>query len=137
MSDLGKVIQALREDRGWTQGQLAAYAGLSASYLSQIESGQREAVAAEILARIARRLGLSSEQLLEQAGLLAPMGPEERAADALVERAMALVRSDETARDLVRLLSELPPGHRRMLLVLAMFAREREADAARLMTGGA
>lgn len=37
---LGKIIATLREQRGWTQGELAARVGVTQSTLSRIERGQ-------------------------------------------------------------------------------------------------
>ena len=37
---LGAVVQQLREQRGWTQGELAALVGLNQSAVSRIERGQ-------------------------------------------------------------------------------------------------
>ncbi len=39
---VGQRIKAMREARGWTQGQLAAFAGVSRSAVSLIEAGRRE-----------------------------------------------------------------------------------------------
>lgn len=46
-------MRALRERRGWLQSDLAAEAGLSKPFVSQVESGARDPspVAAEALAR--------------------------------------------------------------------------------------
>lgn len=38
----GKHIRALREERQWTQAQLAEHSGLDVSYISQIERGRRD-----------------------------------------------------------------------------------------------
>jgi transcriptional regulator with XRE-family HTH domain len=61
--DGGNPVKVWREYREMTQQQLAAAAGISASYLSQIESGKRRG-SAEVLAAIARALRLTVDDLL-------------------------------------------------------------------------
>lgn len=39
--DIGQVIRALREERGWTQEKLALDANMATSYVSRIERGER------------------------------------------------------------------------------------------------
>jgi DNA-binding XRE family transcriptional regulator len=56
-------VRVWREHRGLTQRQLAEAAGISVPYLSQIESGKRTG-SAEVLAAIARELGLSLDDLV-------------------------------------------------------------------------
>lgn len=56
-------VRVWRRYRGKTQSELAASAGLSAPYLSQIESGARSA-AADTLKRLADALGVAVDDLL-------------------------------------------------------------------------
>lgn len=56
-------VRVWREHRGLTQQQLAGAAGISAPYLSQIESGKRRG-SAEVLAAIAKQLGLSLDDIV-------------------------------------------------------------------------
>jgi DNA-binding XRE family transcriptional regulator len=56
-------VKVWREYRGMTQQQLAEAAGISASYLSQIESGKRTD-SAEVLVAIAKALRLTVDDLL-------------------------------------------------------------------------
>jgi DNA-binding XRE family transcriptional regulator len=56
-------VKVWRKYRGLTQQQLAEAAGISASYLSQIESGKRTG-SAEVLAAIAKALRLTIDDLL-------------------------------------------------------------------------
>ena len=127
MASLGVVIQSLREDRGLTQGQLATYAGLSRSYLSLIESGQRESIAAEILVKIARRLGVTSEYLLERADLI-PVCEEKDGIGNLLEQVNALARSDEIVHDILLVLVELTPERRRYVLEWVRYQQVRQID---------
>jgi len=57
------AVKVWREYRGMTQQQLAEAAGISASYLSQIESGKRTG-SAEVLAAIAKALRLTVDDLI-------------------------------------------------------------------------
>lgn len=49
MSHLGTRLRDLRTGRGWTQDELARRAGLSKSYLSRIEDGERQPSLASLL----------------------------------------------------------------------------------------
>ena len=53
----------MRHSRGWTLDELAARAGISASTLSRLESGKRQA-SLELLLPLTRRLGIHIEDLL-------------------------------------------------------------------------
>jgi DNA-binding XRE family transcriptional regulator len=61
--DGGNPVRVWREHRGQTQQQLAEAAGISVPYLSQIESGKRRG-SAEVLAAIAKELGLSLDDIV-------------------------------------------------------------------------
>jgi len=60
----GRTIVALRQARGWTQGQLATYAQVDQSYLSRLERGEHPNVSAVVLDQLARALGVTVEYLL-------------------------------------------------------------------------
>ena len=40
---IAKIIKELRESKGWTQAQLAGFAGLSEPYIAKLEQGSRGA----------------------------------------------------------------------------------------------
>lgn len=67
--DIGGFIRAQREAAQVSLRQLAALAGVSNPYLSQIERGLRNP-SAEVLAQIAKGLRVSSEVLYMRAGYL-------------------------------------------------------------------
>jgi transcriptional regulator with XRE-family HTH domain len=60
---LGKRIAELRERCGWTQKQLADRAGMSVTFLSEVENGKRNLSSAKLL-RIADELGASLDYLV-------------------------------------------------------------------------
>lgn len=64
MARLGQAVRTLRKRRGLTQGQLAIYAQVDQSYISQIENDHVESVGGEILRRLAERLGTTADYLL-------------------------------------------------------------------------
>lgn len=55
-------LRVWREFRGLTQEQLAQAAGISSSYLSQIETGRRDGTL-EVMVRLARALGVMIDDL--------------------------------------------------------------------------
>ena len=59
---LGQKLRAAREARGETQVRLAAAAGISQGYLSQLEQDEREPTLS-IAARLARVLDVSLDEL--------------------------------------------------------------------------
>ncbi|MFV0374540.1 helix-turn-helix domain-containing protein [Microbacterium sp.] len=87
---VGAKLRAVRQDRGLTLEQLAASAGVSASTLSRLEAGKRQA-SLELLLPLTRRLGIRLDDLVphEQADprvrrpiirrdglIIAPLAPE-------------------------------------------------------------
>ena len=65
---LGDRIRELREEFGFTQGQLAGNASVSQGYLSQLENGEVKNPSAAVLFRLARALHVDPRCLLEAAG---------------------------------------------------------------------
>ena len=63
----GNPIRVWREHRGLSQAELAAQAGISASYLSQLESGKRDGTI-EVLQSIAVTLGVGLDDLAGHLG---------------------------------------------------------------------
>lgn len=55
---LGELLRRLRHEHGWTLGGLAARAGISPQYLSEIERGLKEP-SSEMVAAVAGALGVS------------------------------------------------------------------------------
>jgi transcriptional regulator with XRE-family HTH domain len=68
--EFGKYLKTLRERRGLSIRKLALSAGVSNSYLSQIENGQRGIPSPWILQKLARPLKVEYEELLQAAGYL-------------------------------------------------------------------
>lgn len=64
LGHLGRRLRAARQDRGWTLDELAGRAGMSASTLSRLESGKRQATL-ELLLPLTRRLGIRVDDLLD------------------------------------------------------------------------
>jgi transcriptional regulator with XRE-family HTH domain len=75
VSSIGQYIREQREQAKISLRQLAAAAGVSNPYLSQIERGLRRP-SAEILQQIAKGLRISAEALYVQAGILEERRPD-------------------------------------------------------------
>jgi transcriptional regulator with XRE-family HTH domain len=60
----GKSVRALREERGYSQEELAERAGLHRNYVGGIERGERN-VALENIAKLAKALSVRSRDLFE------------------------------------------------------------------------
>ncbi|MFG1648308.1 helix-turn-helix domain-containing protein [Micromonospora sp. NPDC049275] len=63
---IGGVLRRLRQSQGRTLREVAASAGVSVPYLSEVERGRKEA-SSEVLAAICRALGIHLSDLLEEA----------------------------------------------------------------------
>ncbi len=63
MATVGERIKSRREELGWKQDDLATKAGISKSFLSDLENGKRN-VGADKLLDIARALNLSLDYLM-------------------------------------------------------------------------
>ncbi|MFF0150184.1 helix-turn-helix domain-containing protein [Micromonospora sp. NPDC005203] len=63
---IGGVLRRLRQSQGRTLREVAATAGVSVPYLSEVERGRKEA-SSEVLAAICRALGIRLSDLLEEA----------------------------------------------------------------------
>lgn len=64
MPTVGERIREIRDKRGMTQDKLAEAAGLSKSFLSEVENDKSN-ISSRILLRIANELGASMDYLLD------------------------------------------------------------------------
>ena len=65
MSILGENIKRIRKARGYTITYLADRAGVGISTISQVETGRRQNLQADILIKIAKALGVDTAELPE------------------------------------------------------------------------
>ncbi|ETK33048.1 helix-turn-helix domain-containing protein [Microbispora sp. ATCC PTA-5024] len=112
VGSLGEYIRQQRQQAKISLRQLAAQAGVSNPYLSQVERGLRKP-SAEILNQIAKGLHISAQALYVQAGLI-----EDRQPDSDV---LTAIRADVTLT-----------GRQRQVLIdiYESFRRENRADTA-------
>jgi len=73
---LGAVLRQLRLQRGVTTTYLVKTTGLSRSYLSYLEQGHFSEVGLDKFARLIAAMGLSADQVLEEAGYVPPSQEE-------------------------------------------------------------
>jgi len=62
---LKTVLRLLRDEKGWSQAELAKRADVTDAYIAQLETGARENPSLEVLKRLARALGVPVTELLE------------------------------------------------------------------------
>jgi transcriptional regulator with XRE-family HTH domain len=122
VSSIGEYIREQREQAKISLRQLAAAAGVSNPYLSQIERGLRRP-SAEILQQIAKGLRISAEALYVQAGIL-----EERPPDSGV-RAAVLAEPGLTERQ-KQVLLEIFDSFRKETAARAAIAADALAEPA-------
>lgn len=121
---LGNKIRELREEFGFTQGQLAGSASVSQGYLSQLENGDVKNPSASVLLRVAQAMQVDADELFEAAGYP-------------TVRTLRQVYQDYEANidpDLLRYLGRLPRERQRRLLLLlegmeTVVVQEEETDA--------
>ncbi|MHB9110767.1 MAG: LexA family protein [Armatimonadota bacterium] len=70
MTAIGELLKREREKRGWTQRQLAIYAGVSNTAISDTESGKSPRPSADLLVKVSRGLGIDVAPLLVATGYL-------------------------------------------------------------------
>ena len=63
LAHIGPRLRAARQSKGWTLDDLSGSTGMSASTLSRLESGKRQATL-ELLLPLTRRLGMRIDDLL-------------------------------------------------------------------------
>jgi transcriptional regulator with XRE-family HTH domain len=99
MNQLGKEIRRLRQEKGWTQTELAVYAGSSQPTVNQIESGARNP-STRTLQKIAGALGADVADFFPKAQRSLPLEFEGRRAG-----------TNDDIREWLRqlLLSRIPP----------------------------
>src|SRR4051812_4074679 len=97
---VGEQIRRLREEKGWSQAQLAVYAGMAPGGVNQIENGKRNANSVSLM-KIAGALGVEMGDLFPKAE--APTSPppaedeerRERDLDAIAVIQRATKRGEE------------------------------------------
>lgn len=62
---MGRSVKSRRQDLGWTQEELGETAGLHASYVGQIERGQKK-ISLDTLMRLAAALRCTAASLLDE-----------------------------------------------------------------------
>lgn len=95
--DLGEFIRDQRQSAQLSLRALAALAGISNPYLSQVERGLRRP-SADILAQIAAGLSISAESLLTRAGVL-PVRSEAHDGTAAAVSVIRAIRADDVLTD--------------------------------------
>jgi transcriptional regulator with XRE-family HTH domain len=65
MVRIGRRVERLRTQQGFSQRELAKRARVTQPYLSQLEQGQRSNPSVAVLTRVARALGVPVAALLE------------------------------------------------------------------------
>ena len=88
MREVGAEIRRLREGRGWTGAQLAVYAGMAPSAVSQIETGRRSPNTGS-LAKIAKALEVEVVDLFPKGQASLPDFEVERRPSVLAEAVVA------------------------------------------------
>jgi len=63
-AELGKRIRRLRQKKGWTQIEMAAYLGINRGHLSDLEKGKRE-IGILMLQVIAKGLDTTMDELVQ------------------------------------------------------------------------
>lgn len=63
-SEFGRRLRTLREQRGWSQEQLAAESGLDRSYVGSVERGERN-ISIENIAKFAAALRVDLKALVD------------------------------------------------------------------------
>lgn len=98
--EFGELVATLRQDLGWTQFQLAEYAGLDAAVISQIERGVKKFFEPELLLSLANAFQLTTLERREF--VLASTGLEQ---SQIVRPPSAAMAVDDAEMALARMIS--------------------------------
>ncbi len=133
--DYGRAIETLRTSRGLSREELARLARISRSYLHEVERGLKRP-SADILARLARALGVGTAALMQYVEEISAPPDEDRPAAVQLSlrggRPLALFDPGDVAdregppdrealmvAELLVIARRLPPADRAALLALA------------------
>lgn len=111
MTELGELLQRLRQENRLSQADVESACAISRGYLSLIERGQR-LPSASVLKKLAQFYGIKVETLLEAAGYL----EEEFSEEEELERAYQFVITDPKYKFGTRLPGELTPEVKRFIV---------------------
>ena len=104
---LGQTISRLREQRGWTQGQLAVRTGIAATHISRIEHDVHETINARNLGKLAVALGVSTDYLMADAGWIPDHSPTITTLGIAENRLIQSIREVRSNSSRTKLLAEL------------------------------
>ena len=123
-ASVGRAIRVARTERGWSGKDLARRAGISYSYLSQIEGGRRHP-SSPVLVRIAEALGLPPSDLLlraETGSRVAASSRVGKSRNRVGKGSTEALDAGDSERQLAEvreLMDRMSPGDRERLLDLA------------------
>ena len=141
--DLGSYLIQVRNERGYSQRDLAEKSGVSPAEISRVESGKRLKPSPAVLRAIAETLVISYPYLMQLAGYMDEEAPEEAPETGDVfrdERTGRIVDVSSGAREMLRsdaawanvayrVSRELSDEDRQMLTVLAMeYLKKRQGN---------
>ena len=142
--DLGSYLIQVRNERGYSQRDLAEKCGVSPAEISRVESGKRQKPSPAVLRAIAETLVISYPYLLQLAGYMEEPGDgaEHPATEEVFRdgRTGRIVDISSGAREMMeadadwanvayRVSRELSEDDRKMLTVLAMeYLKRKPAD---------
>lgn len=124
MGIIGNRIARRREDRGWTQGQLATYAKVDRSYLSLIESGARTNVGSDHLKKIATALDTSLDYLVGRIDDPRPLAIVQSPQNQALSKQLIDLLADPMAKRLCDIVIEMSPLERAELYTFARYIRD-------------
>lgn len=112
---MGERLKERRETIGLTLGQVGTYEGVSAQYLSQLETGKRTPNVWALLGALAQRYRTSADYLLGLTDNPAPVGRINTAA------------GGETVTEVIDVVLDMSPAKQREILTIARALAEMEA----------
>ena len=113
--DFGEYIRSLRQEHGLSLRAVGARAGVSSSYLAQIEHSRRRPPGPDILKRLAPVYDVPVRDLLKAAGHLEETGPSLSEEDE-IELAFRYVMSDPRYKSGARVKGELTIDVKRFIV---------------------
>jgi transcriptional regulator with XRE-family HTH domain len=131
MENFGEYLKRLRLDEKLSLRDVEAKAGVSASYISQIEQGLKKTPGAEILKKIAPVYNVPVQDLLRAAGYLDEAPGENLGEEEEVEMAFKYVMGDPRYKSGTRLKGEPTIDVKRFIVEMY-----EKATGKKLLPGG-
>lgn len=116
ISAIGQRIRRAREERDWTQTELANRADIPVSYVNKVEHGRISAPSGEYVGKIAAVLGWTTDDLIH--GRVPPSDEDDALLRRLIERRLGNRANADLVESILDRLRDYPAVDRNTVLTV-------------------